>query len=50
VGEFAFLTEDYDLSPDGQTFVVVVPADGEADALAAVHWADELRRSLGGRQ
>ncbi len=50
LGEFAFLTEDYDLSPDGETFVVVSPADGGADALAAVHWADELRRSLRGRE
>ena len=46
LGEFAFLTEDYDLSPDGETFVVVSPADGGADALVAVHWADELRRSM----
>jgi Tol biopolymer transport system component len=50
LGEFAFLTEDYDLSPDGETLVVVSPADGAADALVAVHWADELRRSLRGRE
>ncbi|MFI5026380.1 MAG: TolB family protein, partial [Solirubrobacterales bacterium] len=50
LGEFAFLTEEYDLSPDGQTFVVVSPTDGGADALVAVHWADELRRSLGSLQ
>jgi hypothetical protein len=50
VGEFAFLTEEYDLSPDGLTFVVVSPADGEADALVAVHWADALRQSWRGRE
>ena len=46
VGEFGFLTEDYDLSPDGQTFVVVAPAGDGADVLVAVHWDDEVRRSL----
>jgi dipeptidyl aminopeptidase/acylaminoacyl peptidase len=50
LGEFTFLTEDYDLAPDGQTFVVVSPADGGADALVAVHWADALRQSWRGRE
>jgi serine/threonine-protein kinase len=45
-----FNPDDYDLSPDGQTFVVVAPAAGEAEVLVAVNWGDELRRSLPGRE
>ena len=40
VGEFGFLTDDYDLSPDGQTFVVVAPTGDGTDVLVAVHWDD----------
>ena len=50
VGEFGFLTDDYDLSPDGKTFVVVAPAGDGADVLVAVHWDDEVRRSFRGRE
>jgi hypothetical protein len=46
VGEFGFLTSDYDLSRDGTTFVVVAPAGDESDVLVAVNWDDEVRRSL----
>jgi Tol biopolymer transport system component len=50
VGEFGFLTDDYDLSPDGQTFVVVAAVGDGADVLVAVHWDDEVRRSLRRRE
>ncbi|MGH9317505.1 MAG: hypothetical protein ACRD1P_10405, partial [Thermoanaerobaculia bacterium] len=49
-GQLGFGPEDYDLSPDGQTFVVVAPAAGEAEVLVAVNWGDELRRSLRARE
>jgi serine/threonine-protein kinase len=48
-GELGFNPEDYDLSADGQTFVVVALAAGEAEVLVAVNWSDELSRSLRGR-
>lgn len=35
---------DYDLSPDGKTFVVVTPVRASADVFVAVNWADEARR------
>jgi len=37
--------EDFDIAPDGKSFVVVVPASGRSDVLVAAHWTDELRRS-----
>ena len=36
--------QDFDLAPDGKSFVVVVPASGRSDVLVAAHWTDELRR------
>jgi hypothetical protein len=44
VTQLGYLAEDFDLSPDGQTFVVAAPASGGSDVLVAVHWSDELRR------
>jgi Tol biopolymer transport system component len=49
-GALGFNPQDYDLSADGQTFVVVAPAGGEAEVLVAVNWGDELGRSLRGRE
>ena len=37
---------DYDLSPDGQTFVVVNPIRVSSDVIVVVNWLDEARRSL----
>jgi hypothetical protein len=45
-----FRPEDYDLSADGETFVVVASAAGKAEVLVAVNWGDELRRSLRARE
>lgn len=47
--ELGFNPEDYDLSADGRTFVVA-PAAGEAEVLVAVHWGDEVSRSVRGRE
>ncbi len=51
VTQFAYSCQDFDIAPDGKSFVVVVPASGRSDVLVAVHWTDELRRiwSQGGR-
>lgn len=49
-GEIGFNPQDYDLSADGQTFVVVAPAGREAEVLVAVNWSEELSRSLRGRE
>jgi hypothetical protein len=42
VGRFPAAT-DYDLSPDGRTFIVVRPVRSVSDVIVAVHWADEAR-------
>jgi hypothetical protein len=44
VSQLAYSCEDFDLAPDGKSFVVVVPASGRSDVLVAAHWTDELRR------
>jgi eukaryotic-like serine/threonine-protein kinase len=45
VTQLQYSCEDFDLAPDGKSFVVVVPASGRSDVLVAAHWTDELRRS-----
>ena len=42
---FPYSCEDFDIAPDGKTFVVVVPASGRSDVLVAAHWTGELRRT-----
>jgi hypothetical protein len=37
-------SDNYDLHPDGRTFVLVSPVRASADILVAVNWADEARR------
>ena len=44
VARLAYSCEDFDIAPDGKSFVVVVPASGRSDVLVAAHWTDELRR------
>ena len=44
VSQLAYSCQDFDLAPDGKSFVVVVPASGRSDVLVAAHWTDELRR------
>ena len=36
---------DYDVSPDGRTFVVVTPLRGPTETFVVVNWADEARRT-----
>ncbi len=45
VTQLGYSCEDFDIAPDGKSFVVVVPASGRSDVLVAAHWTDELRRS-----
>ena len=47
VGRFPPVT-DYDLSPDGRTFVVVTPIRSTSDVIVAVNWLDEARRTWSG--
>ena len=44
VAQLPYSCEDFDIAPDGKSFVVVVPASGRSDVLVAAHWTDELRR------
>ena len=44
VTQLPYSCQDFDLAPDGKSFVVVVPASGRSDVLVAAHWTDELRR------
>jgi hypothetical protein len=36
--------EEFDVSPDGETFVFVAPASPASDVLVAVNWSEALRR------
>jgi len=45
VAQLHYSCEDFDIAPDGKSFVVVVPASGRSDVLVAAHWTDELRRT-----
>jgi Tol biopolymer transport system component len=44
VGRFPAVT-DYDLAPDGRTFVVVNPIRSSSDVVVVVNWAAEARRA-----
>jgi serine/threonine-protein kinase len=39
---------DYDLSPDGRSYVVVTPLRGPTETFVVVNWADEARRTWRG--
>jgi dipeptidyl aminopeptidase/acylaminoacyl peptidase len=41
---------DYDLSPDGRTFVVVMPIRSTSDVVVTVNWVDEARRAWSAQQ
>jgi serine/threonine-protein kinase len=43
IGRFPPVT-DYDLSPNGRTFIVVNPIRSASDVIVAVNWAHEARR------
>jgi eukaryotic-like serine/threonine-protein kinase len=36
---------DYDIAPDGRTFVIVTPVRSTSDIFVTVNWADEARRA-----
>jgi len=44
IGRFPNVS-DYDLSPDGRTFIVVNPIRASSDVIVAVNWIDEARRT-----
>ncbi|HEX6943128.1 MAG TPA: protein kinase [Gemmatimonadaceae bacterium] len=44
IGPFPAVT-DYDLSPDGHTFIVVSPVGATSDVIVVVNWVDEARRA-----
>jgi hypothetical protein len=44
IGRFPPVT-DYDLSPDGHTFIVVSPVGATSDVVVVVNWVDEARRA-----
>jgi hypothetical protein len=46
VARLPYTCEDFDLAPDGQSFVVVAPESGRSDAIVSLHWTDEVRRRL----
>ena len=54
-GEGAFLGRAYDVSPDGQRFLMIKPVGGSDQAATAVnvvvvqHWTEELKRLVPGR-
>jgi eukaryotic-like serine/threonine-protein kinase len=37
---------NYDVAPDGHTFVILVPEQPDDDVFIALNWADEVRRRL----
>jgi len=39
------VSDNYDLHPDGRTFVLASPVRATADIIVAVNWADEARRT-----
>ncbi len=38
------MAEEFDVAPDGKSFVVIAPAVAGSDVQVAVHWSDALRR------
>ncbi len=48
IGPSPFLTDDFDVSPDGSAFVVA-PEGESNEILVTLGWTDELRRTLGRR-
>ncbi|HTY07150.1 MAG TPA: protein kinase [Gemmatimonadales bacterium] len=40
---------DYDVAPDGRSFVMIRPVEQNRQLVVAVNWITELRRRLGGR-
>jgi serine/threonine-protein kinase len=40
---------DYDVTPDGKGFVMILPAAGDRQLLVAINWAQELKARAGSR-
>ena len=41
---------NYDVAPDGETFVLIRPVEANRDVIMVIDWREELRRRTGGRQ
>ena len=39
---------NYDVTPDGKSFVMIRPLDGDRHVVMVVNWIEELRRRTGG--
>jgi eukaryotic-like serine/threonine-protein kinase len=46
VAQLPYTCEDFDVAPDGKSFVVVAPESGRSDVIVSLHWTDEVRRRL----
>jgi eukaryotic-like serine/threonine-protein kinase len=46
VAQLAYTCEDFDVAPDGKSFVVIAPESGKSEVIASLHWTDEVRRRL----
>jgi len=46
VAQLPYTCEDFDVAPDGKSFVVVAPESGQSEVIASLHWTDDVRRRL----
>jgi eukaryotic-like serine/threonine-protein kinase len=46
VAQLPYTCEDFDVAPDGKSFVVVAPESGQSEVIVSLHWTDEVRRRL----
>jgi Tol biopolymer transport system component len=46
VAQLPYTCEDFDVAPDGKSFVVVAPESGQSDVIVSLHWTDDVRRRL----
>jgi Tol biopolymer transport system component len=46
VAQLPYTSEDFDVAPDGKSFVVVAPESGKSEVIVSLHWTDEVRRRL----
>jgi Tol biopolymer transport system component len=46
VAQLPYTCEDFDVAPDGKSFVVVAPESGRSDVIVSLHWTDDVRRRL----
>jgi Tol biopolymer transport system component len=46
LAQLPYTCEDFDVAPDGKSFVVVAPESGQSDVIVSLHWTDDVRRRL----